>query len=133
MPGWPFLGTGGFLLLALPFLARGVGKPGMKLKRQKAVPEGKVLACFGGMLREDLPTGHLSYSLSTLSSSNHGFLAATSSSSQPPSPEALSRPALVSTLIAIAGMMLSVPQSQEGANLPWAVGWRGCRALALHP
>lgn len=114
-------------------LARGLGKPGVKLKRQKAIPEGKALASPGGTLREDLPTGHLSYSLSTLSSSHHGCLAAESSSSRPSKPEALSCLALVSTLIAIVGMKLSVPQSQEGADLAWAVGWRGCRALALHP
>lgn len=120
--------------MALPFLARGLGEPGVKLKRRKAVPEGKAVASSGGMLGEDLPTGHLSSSPSTLSSSNHGSLAAKPPAAlTPQSPEAFSCPALVSTLIATAGTMLSVPQSQEGADLAWAVGWRGYRALALHP
>lgn len=41
--------------MALPFLARGLGEPGVKLKRRKAVPEGKAVASSGGMLGEDLP------------------------------------------------------------------------------
>lgn len=78
MPGWPFSGTvGPRRILALPLLAKGLGKPGVKLRRQEAVPRGKALA-FPGRMMEDLTTGHLSHSPSALSLSNHGCLAAES-------------------------------------------------------
>lgn len=40
-PSQALWGPEGSLFLALPFLARGLGQPWVKLKRQKAVPEGK--------------------------------------------------------------------------------------------
>lgn len=78
-------GVGPRRILALPLVAKGLGKPGVKLRRQEAVPGGKALA-FPGRMLKDLPTGHLSHRQSALSSSNHGLLAAKSSSSQPPTP-----------------------------------------------
>lgn len=86
MPGWPFSGTvGPRRTLALPLLAKGLGKPGVKLRRQEAVPRGKALA-FPGRTMEDLTTGHLSHSSSALSLSNHVCLAAESGISQSPKP-----------------------------------------------